>query len=71
MYQALYRKWRPMSFDDVVSQPHVTTTLKNQIKKDFDTLLQKSDTAYMFETIEKVSQKYGVTIHTFGGKKKA
>lgn len=32
MYQALYRKWRPMSFDDVVSQPHVTTTLKNQIK---------------------------------------
>ncbi len=31
MYQALYRKWRPMSFDDVVSQPHITTTLKNQI----------------------------------------
>ena len=32
MYQALYRKWRPMSFDDVVSQPHITQTLKNQIK---------------------------------------
>lgn len=32
MYQALYRKWRPMSFGDVVSQPHITTTLKNQIK---------------------------------------
>ncbi len=31
MYQALYRKWRPMSFDDVVSQPHITTTLRNQI----------------------------------------
>ena len=31
MYQALYRKWRPKSFDDVVSQPHITTTLKNQI----------------------------------------
>ena len=31
MYQALYRKYRPMSFDDVVSQPHITTTLKNQI----------------------------------------
>lgn len=31
MYQALYRKWRPNSFDDVVSQPHVTTTLRNQI----------------------------------------
>lgn len=32
MYQALYRKWRPMTFDDVVSQPHITTTLRNQIK---------------------------------------
>ena len=31
MYQALYRKWRPKTFDDVVSQPHITTTLKNQI----------------------------------------
>lgn len=31
MYQALYRKWRPKSFDDVVSQPHITATLKNQI----------------------------------------
>ncbi|MBQ8377590.1 MAG: DNA polymerase III subunit gamma/tau, partial [Oscillospiraceae bacterium] len=32
MYQALYRKWRPMTFDDVVGQPHITSTLKNQIK---------------------------------------
>ncbi len=31
MYTALYRKWRPLTFDDVVSQPSVTTTLKNQI----------------------------------------
>lgn len=31
MYQALYRKWRPRTFDDVVSQPHITTTLMNQI----------------------------------------
>lgn len=31
MYQALYRKWRPRSFDDVVSQPHITAVLKNQI----------------------------------------
>jgi DNA polymerase-3 subunit gamma/tau len=29
--QALYRKWRPTRFDDVVGQEHVTTTLKNQI----------------------------------------
>ena|GEM_PF-2045237 len=31
MAQALYRKWRPQSFDDVVGQEQVTTTLKNQI----------------------------------------
>jgi len=31
MYQALYRKWRPRTFDDVVGQEHVTDTLKNQI----------------------------------------
>jgi DNA polymerase-3 subunit gamma/tau len=29
--QALYRKWRPISFDDVVGQDHVSTTLKNQV----------------------------------------
>ncbi|MCH5194592.1 MAG: DNA polymerase III subunit gamma/tau [Oscillospiraceae bacterium] len=31
MYKALYRKYRPMTFDDVVSQHHITTTLKNQL----------------------------------------
>ena len=31
MYLALYRKYRPKTFDDVISQPHITTTLKNQI----------------------------------------
>ncbi|HQX75853.1 MAG TPA: DNA polymerase III subunit gamma/tau, partial [Thermoflexales bacterium] len=31
MAQALYRKWRPQTFDDVVGQDHVTTTLKNQV----------------------------------------
>lgn len=32
MYQALYRKWRPRVFDDVVGQNHITDTLKNQVK---------------------------------------
>lgn len=32
MYQALYRKWRPLTFDDVVGQEHITETLKNQVK---------------------------------------
>lgn len=31
-YQALYRKWRPKVFEDVVGQEPVVTTLKNQIK---------------------------------------
>ena len=31
MYQALYRKYRPQTFDDVVGQLSVTQTLKNQI----------------------------------------
>lgn len=31
MYKALYRKWRPLTFDDVISQQHITDTLKNQI----------------------------------------
>ena len=31
MYQALYRKWRPRTFDDVVGQSHITETLKRQI----------------------------------------
>ncbi len=34
MYQALYRKYRPKSFDDLLGQEHVNTTLKNQIKND-------------------------------------
>ena len=31
-YQALYRKWRPKTFDDVVGQRHVTETIKNEVK---------------------------------------
>ena len=31
MYQALYRKWRSRTFDEVVGQRHVTDTLKHQV----------------------------------------
>ncbi|MFR1801525.1 MAG: DNA polymerase III subunit gamma/tau [Faecalispora jeddahensis] len=31
MYQVLYRKWRPRQFSDVVGQPQVTSTLKNEL----------------------------------------
>ncbi len=32
MYQALYRKYRPQTFDDLVGQSAVTQTLKNQLQ---------------------------------------
>lgn len=31
-YQALYRKYRPKTFDEVVGQDHIVNTLKNQIE---------------------------------------
>lgn len=33
-YTALYRKFRPQSFEDVKGQEHIVTTLRNQIKAD-------------------------------------
>ncbi len=41
-YEALYRKWRPQTFDDIVAQPHITRTLKNQIMR------EKTAHAYLF-----------------------
>ena len=32
MAQALYRKWRSQTFDEVVGQEHVTTTLRNALR---------------------------------------
>lgn len=42
LYQALYRKWRPKTFDDVVGQNQVTKTLKNEV------LTGKISHAYLF-----------------------
>ena len=42
MYLALYRKWRPKVFSDVVSQEHITQTLQNQVR------LGKTAHAYLF-----------------------
>lgn len=33
-YIALYRKWRPKSFEDVVGQSHITKTLQKAIDTD-------------------------------------
>ncbi len=34
MSQALYRKWRPQIFADVIGQEHITTTLQNSVAAD-------------------------------------
>ena len=34
IYQALYRKYRPRTFDDVCGQEHITETLKKQVETD-------------------------------------
>lgn len=41
-YTALYRTWRPLTFDDVVGQSHITNTLKNEIS------LKRIGHAYLF-----------------------
>ncbi|MGC4379328.1 DNA polymerase III subunit gamma/tau [Fictibacillus sp. Mic-4] len=41
-YQALYRVWRPQSFQDVVGQEHITKTIQNAL------LQQKLSHAYLF-----------------------
>lgn len=42
MYQALYRKYRPKTFDEIVGQEHITQTLKHQIESG------KINHAYLF-----------------------
>lgn len=42
MYRALYRKYRPLTFDDVVGQEHIVETVKNQV------MSNKISHAYMF-----------------------
>lgn len=34
MYRALYRKWRPQTFGQVIGQEHITSTLRDQVKND-------------------------------------
>ena len=41
-YTALYRKWRPDSFEDVKGQDAIVTTIKNQI------LQGRTGHAYLF-----------------------
>lgn len=42
MYRVLYRKWRPQTFDDVVGQEHITSTLVHELE------LGRVSHAYLF-----------------------
>ncbi len=42
IHQALYRKWRPKTFDDVCGQDHITSILK------YETAQSKTSHAYLF-----------------------
>ncbi len=41
-YRALYRKWRPVDFDDVAGQEHIVSILRNEVKEN------KLSHAYLF-----------------------
>lgn len=69
MHQALYRKWRPSTFDDVCGQEHITSILKYEIDKN------KTTHAYLFcgsrgtgkTTCAKILAKAVNCEHTFNG----
>lgn len=42
MYKAIYREFRPLTFDEIIGEDHITKTLKNQIKN------KKTGHAYLF-----------------------
>lgn len=42
LHQALYRKWRPMSFSDVCGQDHITSILRYEVEN------KKTSHAYLF-----------------------
>ena len=55
MYQALYRKYRPQTFDDVVGQQAVSQTLKTQL------LSNRLSHAYLFTGSSGAGKQIGMT----------
>ena len=54
MYQALYRKYRPQKFKDVVGQTSIVTTLKNSLQ------IGKISHAYLFYGPKKTKKICGL-----------
>ena len=52
MYQALYRKWRPKVFSDVIGQEHITETLKKQVAEG------RTSHAYLFTGTKRYRQDH-------------
>ena len=57
MYRALYRKWRPQTFSDVVGQSHITVTLCNELKAG------KLAHAYLFTVESRGGNAYAFRLH--------
>ena len=56
MHQALYRKWRPQTFDDVYGQEHITQYLN--MKRRIISFLTHIFSAVRVERVKPLVQKY-------------
>ena len=52
-YKALYRRFRPLNFLDVVGQEHISNTLKNQIQN--NTIIHRF--------LKKAKRQYNIAIN--------
>ena len=50
-YTALYRRFRPMKFSEILGQEHITQTLRNQITAN------RVGHAYLLEDVAKLHQQ--------------
>ena len=61
-YTALYRKFRPTKFSEIVGQEHIKKTLKNQLISDtgnvYYALFRADDTKYNSEKIQYLDEAY-------------
>ena len=57
-YTALYRKFRPITFSEIVGQEHITRTLRNQIIAGIVILLVTFDVLKYFSILSSLSSKF-------------